>query len=149
MVSNSEEIKKKVIEDLNEQYGRDLLDIDKCNELKNKLLEEKAKILKEVRLYCVTNYVSKPYMNFCFQLNISDSESSLHENVVSAEECIQKAEELVNESNEVLNHIKVDLKKVNDVRKKVREYFGRLAVLQCTHQYMRVIQHVEYLRHLM
>lgn len=48
MVSYSEEVKRKVIHDLNIDYGNDLLNLEKCNELKNKLLEEKAAILKEV-----------------------------------------------------------------------------------------------------
>lgn len=48
MVTYSEEIKKKVIESLNKNYGKDLLSLDKCNELKSKLLEEKKAVFSEV-----------------------------------------------------------------------------------------------------
>lgn len=49
------------------------------------------------------------------------------------------------QSKELVNLIQVDLKAVNDVRKKVKQYFEQLNILQCTLQYMRVIQHIEYL----
>lgn len=49
MVSYSEELKRRVINDLNENYGKDLLDLQKCKDLKKKLLGEKETILKEVK----------------------------------------------------------------------------------------------------
>lgn len=51
MTPYSEEIKRKVIQDLNTNYGEDLLDLEKCNELRDNLLRQKNAILKEVRSY--------------------------------------------------------------------------------------------------
>lgn len=51
MIHSPEEIKLEVIEELNTKYGRDLLDFKKCIEIKNKLLDERKTILKEVRVY--------------------------------------------------------------------------------------------------
>lgn len=51
MTFSSEEIRRKVIADLNKEYGKDLRDFHKCNELKNKLLKEKNQIIKEVSFY--------------------------------------------------------------------------------------------------
>lgn len=42
------EIKRKVIQTLNEKHGKDLLDLNKCLELYNKLLEEKKQVEKQV-----------------------------------------------------------------------------------------------------
>lgn len=48
MVSNSNEIKLKVVEELNTKYGNDLLNLEKCLELRDILTQEKAGILEEV-----------------------------------------------------------------------------------------------------
>lgn len=48
MVSCSSEIKQKVIQELNEKHGKDLLDLHKCTELYENLLAQKAAIEKEV-----------------------------------------------------------------------------------------------------
>lgn len=48
MVSCSSEIKRRVIQELNEKHGKDLLDLEKCRELHKNLLAQKAAIEKEV-----------------------------------------------------------------------------------------------------
>lgn len=78
-------------------------------------------------------------------MNLSSPESSLHAIVQSAEEDIKKADNLVTQSKSILQRIHKDLKDEEDIRAHVKEYVERLNVLQCTHQYMRVIQQIEYL----
>lgn len=84
-----------------------------------------------------------------FQLNIADPGSSLCETIQKTEEHIEKAQNLAIQSKELVSIIQLDLKEVNDVRKKIKQYFEQLNILQCTHQYLRVIQHIEYLRQFM
>lgn len=48
MNSISNEIKERVVEDLNTKYGNDLLNLEKCLEIKDRLLQEKAVILEQV-----------------------------------------------------------------------------------------------------
>lgn len=50
MVSCPEEIKRKVIQDLNTKYGRELLNSKRCAELKDTLVEEKSRLLKKVSI---------------------------------------------------------------------------------------------------
>lgn len=69
--------------------------------------------------------------------------------VQGAEEDIEKAENLVIRSKELVLTVEKDLNEVNNVRKKVKEHFEKLNILQCTHQYMRVVQHIEYLKYIM
>lgn len=50
MVSCPEDIKRKVIQDLNTKYGRDLLDSKKCTELKDTLVEQKSRLIRKVSI---------------------------------------------------------------------------------------------------
>lgn len=83
-----------------------------------------------------------------FQLNIRDPASSLKDTVEGTEDDIAKAHDLITQSKELIQTIETDLDEVNGVRKKVKEYFEKLNILQCTHQYMRVVQHIEHLKYL-
>lgn len=64
----------------------------------------------------------------------------------TTEEDIGKAQELIIQSNELVNTIQTDLSEINDVRVKVKEYFEKLNILQCTYQYLRVVQYIESLK---
>lgn len=59
---------------------------------------------------------------------------------------MKEAEDVTQRAKEVIACIKDDLDDVDEVRKEVRRHFDKLNTLQCTLQYMRVIQHIEYLR---
>lgn len=80
------------------------------------------------------------------QLILTNPESSLNKIVHEVEGDIEQVGNLVNTSEKLLVEIHNDLEEVNDVRTKVREKFARLNILQCTYQYMKVIQHIENLR---
>lgn len=66
----------------------------------------------------------------------------------NAEHIVRKAEDVRERANEVIGHIEKDLNDVDGVREEIRGHFDKLNTLQCTLQYMRVIQHIEYLRYL-
>lgn len=48
MSSNSNDINQDFLKNLYQEHGKDLLTLEKCLEIKNKLLGEQAAILKEV-----------------------------------------------------------------------------------------------------
>lgn len=70
----------------------------------------------------------------------------MKEIIQTTEADIEKAEDLVTQSKDLLSHIQANIKDVNDARQNVRQYSDQLNILQCTHQYMRVIQYIEHLR---
>lgn len=119
------EIKREVIQTLNEKHGKDLLDPNKCLELYNKLLEEKKQVEK--------------------QLDISQSESSIGITVKDSESLISKSNEVVKKSDDIIFTIQKDLDEIQGVRNDMKNYFDKLNTLQCTLQYMKVLQHIEYL----
>ncbi|KAJ8928351.1 hypothetical protein NQ314_019081 [Rhamnusium bicolor] len=61
------------------------------------------------------------------------------------EKSVETAEDVVKRAREIIGHIEKDLADVDEVRKEVREHFEKLNVLQCTLQYLKVIQQIEYL----
>ncbi|KAJ8916099.1 hypothetical protein NQ315_004465 [Exocentrus adspersus] len=125
MVSCSREIKQKVIQELNEKYGDELLDLEKCKELYDSLLKQKAAVEKE--------------------LDVTSVESSIGKNIKNAEEVIRNADILLVKSKETVEEIKRDLDDIEEVRAEARAHFNKLHTLQSTLQYMKVIQHIEYL----
>ncbi|XP_018566371.1 RAD50-interacting protein 1 [Anoplophora glabripennis] len=125
MVSCSTEIKRKVVQELNEKYGKDLLDLEKCRELHRNLLAQKAAIEKE--------------------LDVTSTESSIGKSVKNAQDVVKRTEDVIERGKDIIGDIKKDLEDVDEVRNEVKEHFDKLNTLQCTLQYMRVIQHIEYL----
>ncbi|XP_023018934.2 RAD50-interacting protein 1-like [Leptinotarsa decemlineata] len=119
----STEIKRKVIEELNEKYGDELLDIQKCTKLRNDFFREKNSIQN--------------------QIEISNTECIIGKTIKDAEKVVEKAEDVITRSKDIMLLIKEDLEAVEEVRRNIKRYFDKLTRLQCTLQYMRVLQHIE------
>ncbi|KAG5869846.1 hypothetical protein JTB14_009008 [Gonioctena quinquepunctata] len=124
-MSYSKELKSKVIKDLKEKYGNKLFDFQLCNELLENLVGERNAIEKE--------------------LDVSSSKCTIGISIKDAEKVIKKAVDVINSSNEIILLIEKDLEDVEEVRSTINKYFDKLNQLQCTLQYMRVIQQIEYL----
>ncbi|KAJ8979317.1 hypothetical protein NQ317_006930, partial [Molorchus minor] len=125
MVSCSADIKTEVIRTLNEKYGRDLLDLGKCKELYKNLLDQKASIQKE--------------------LDVTNTECLIGKSIKNGEDIVETVDDVVKKAQEVVQDIETDLDEINEVRKEAKRHFDKLNTLQCTLQYMRVVQHIEYL----
>ncbi|KAJ8953915.1 hypothetical protein NQ318_019155, partial [Aromia moschata] len=125
MASCSLELKRKVIQDLNEKHGKSLLDLEKCRELHNNLTEQISVTEKE--------------------LDISNTDCFIGKTIKNAQQTVETADRVIEESRVVVSDIQKDLDEVDEVRKEARKHFNKLNTLQCTLQYMRVIQRIEYL----
>uniref|UniRef100_A0A6P7FPX9 RAD50-interacting protein 1 n=1 Tax=Diabrotica virgifera virgifera TaxID=50390 RepID=A0A6P7FPX9_DIAVI len=121
------EIKRNVIHNLNQEYGKALLDVNKCLELRNKLLQERKEIEE--------------------QLDISNSKFTIGASIKEGEVFLQNTADVVNRSKDVVSKIKTDLEEIQEVRTEIKNYFDKLNTLQCTLQYFKVVQRIEGLRY--
>ncbi|XP_050509491.1 RINT1-like protein [Diabrotica virgifera virgifera] len=117
------EIKRNVIHNLNQEYGKALLDVNKCLELRNKLLQERKEIEE--------------------QLDISNSKFTIGASIKEGEVFLQNTADVVNRSKDVVSKIKTDLEEIQEVRTEIKNYFDKLNTLQCTLQYFKVVQRIE------
>ncbi|CAG9828087.1 unnamed protein product [Diabrotica balteata] len=117
------ELKRNVIHNLNEEYGKALLDVNKCLELRNKLLQERKEIEE--------------------QLDISNSKFTIGASIKEGELFVQNTADVVNRSKEAVSKIRTDLEEIQEVRTEIKNYFDKLNALQCTLQYFKVVQHIE------
>ncbi|CAG9859732.1 unnamed protein product [Phyllotreta striolata] len=119
------EIKRKVIQNLNEKHIKDLLDLGKCTKLYEELSQKKEEIEK--------------------QLNISERESIVGKAVREGELLIENGRDAVNRTDETISTIQNDLDEIQEVRSDIKNYFDKLNTLQCTLQYLKILQQVDYL----
>lgn len=117
------ELKRNVIANLNEEFGKSLLDLDKCLEIRNKLLEERKEVEK--------------------QLDISNVDLLIGGSIKDGETLLQNAADVINRSKEVTSQIAIDLNEIREVRSDIKTFFDKLNTLQCTLQYMKVILHID------
>ncbi|VEN63396.1 unnamed protein product [Callosobruchus maculatus] len=119
------DIRRKVVQELDEKYGDDLLELEKCIELQRQLLEEKSAIEKEV--------------------NLENNESSIAKVVKKAEKVIEDIKVAISEAEEITELIHKDLHDVEVIKSTLDKYLDDINTAQCLLQYMKVIQQVEYL----
>nr|CAH7726917.1 unnamed protein product [Callosobruchus chinensis] len=119
------EIRLKVVQELDEKYGDDLLELEKCIELQRKLLEEKLAIEKEV--------------------NLENNDSSIAKVVKKSEKVIEDIKAAILEAEEITKLIDKDLQDVEAIKSSIDKYLDNINTAQCLLQYMKVIQQVEYL----
>nr|CAI5822245.1 unnamed protein product [Callosobruchus analis] len=117
------EIRRKVVLELDEKYGDDLLDLEKCIELQRKLLKEKLAIEKEV--------------------NLENDDSSIAKVVKKSEKLIEDIKAAILEAQEITKLIDKDLHEVKLIKSIIDKYLDHINTAQCLLQYMKVIQQVE------
>jgi DNA repair ATPase RecN len=122
---NSTNVKRQVINELNEKYGADLLNYEKCKQIYEQLKKEKAYIENE--------------------LNLSDT-SSIGRVVKDAKTVKEKVGTYVEQSERVIKEVEINLIEIEDVRRDMQERLDKLHALECTLQYMKVVQKIEFLR---
>jgi hypothetical protein len=121
---NSTNVKRQVINELNEKYGADLLNYEKCKQIYEQLKKEKAHIENE--------------------LNLSDT-SSIGRVVKDAKTVKEKVGTYVEQSERVIKEVEINLIEIEDVRRDMQERLDKLHALECTLQYMKVVQKIEFL----
>ncbi|CAG9767432.1 unnamed protein product [Ceutorhynchus assimilis] len=121
----SSEDKQTLLKELQEEYGKDLLDFAKCTEIYNNLSEQKLLIKQD--------------------LNPSNSQGIIGAPINRAENIVGQSKLAVKQSKEVIESIEKDLNELEEVRTNLQERFNKLYTYQSTLQYMRVVQQIHYL----
>ncbi|XP_050299116.1 RAD50-interacting protein 1 [Anthonomus grandis grandis] len=119
------EIKHQVLQELNEKDSRVLLDLDKCTELYNSLLQDKSAIEAE--------------------LNPLNPKGFIGATLNEAKSIVDQSELTIKNSLEVHNSLNNELNELEVVRSDLKSKFEKLYAYQTTLQYYRVIQQVDYL----
>ncbi|CAH0563706.1 unnamed protein product [Brassicogethes aeneus] len=119
------EAKSRILSELNEKYGRDFIDPVKCRQIFEEL--QKRRLDLENRL------------------DVKNTEHNLGQTVQRAESLIIQCDSATENAREIVEKINKDLDEIDEVRKETKIQFYKLNTLQCTLQYMRVIQQIEFL----
>ncbi|XP_076275359.1 RAD50 interactor 1 [Rhynchophorus ferrugineus] len=121
----SDQEKQKVLQDINIRHGKNLLNLEKCNEFYNNLLSRKDEILKELQL--------------------SNTGSVIGKSIENANVILSQSKESINQSNKLINIVERDLSEFDEIRTNLKSKLDKLHTLQTTLQYMRVFQQIEFL----
>jgi hypothetical protein len=78
-------------------------------------------------------------------LNLSDT-SSIGRVVKDAKTVKEKVGTYVEQSECVIKEVEINLIEIEDVRRDMQERLDKLHALECTLQYMKVVQKIEFLR---
>lgn len=121
----SDEQKRIILQDINCKYGDSLLNLSKCTEIYQNLLDRKREILRE--------------------LDLENTEGIVGASINDGENAIGQSRLAVDNSREITDNVEKDLNEFEDIRNTLKNKFDKLYALQTTLQYMRVVQQIEHL----
>ncbi|KAF7282532.1 hypothetical protein GWI33_002566 [Rhynchophorus ferrugineus] len=102
----SDQEKQKVLQDINIRHGKNLLNLEKCNEFYNNLLSRKEEILKELQL--------------------SNTGSVIGKSIENANVILSQSKESINQSNKLINIVERDLSEKTNRADKPEWYFTQI-----------------------
>lgn len=107
------------------EYGKDLLNLEKCRELLSTLKARKSHLKQE--------------------LDLKNEASSVTKLIINIDDGIERIDAVIEKAKSNNKEIQVHLEKVDEIRKTVQGYCDEIVLLETTVQYMKVVQRIEYL----
>ncbi|XP_068082045.1 RAD50-interacting protein 1 isoform X2 [Anabrus simplex] len=120
-----DELKKRVYQKLNEEFGDDVKNISKCHELSKKLQEEKTSIEKSLSLAS------------------SEVPSKVSAAIRGVEEASRDINSLTSRFDALSCNVRSQLEKVEGVNNKMQEYIEKIEYLERTEAYLRCVKTIE------
>lgn len=116
-------MKRDIVRKFDEEHAEDLLDLAKCHELRKRFEDE----IKQTKA----------------ELDLSNRNSSFAATVSGANRAVDEINSVCKHTTNVIQTVSVHLAETKEVKTKLNEYFSQLSMLECTLQYMKIIQYIE------